>query len=188
MLRSIICLLLFSAPNLSLMAQDKPVPEKPKEEPKKADAVPQKDVTTEGLVTINGKKIPYKATTGKLVLNKEDGSPRASIFHVSYVRSDQDSANRPVTFAFNGGPGSSAVWLHLGALGPRIIQMPGDGTLPAKRSAPTTRPARPSSVHWRWSLQRRPPQSVCCWHIYLVGRGGGAASSAARRSSGSSPA
>lgn len=130
MLRSIICLLLLSTWNLSLIAQDKPAAEKPKEEPKNADVTPQKDVTTEGLVTIKGKRIPYKATTGKLVLTKEDGSPRASIFHVSYVRSDQDSANRPVTFAFNGGPGSSAVWLHLGALGPRIIQMPGDGTLP----------------------------------------------------------
>jgi carboxypeptidase C (cathepsin A) len=112
------------------MAQEKPAPEKPKEEPKKSDNSPQKDVTIEALATIDGKKIPYKATTGKLVLTKDDGSPRASIFHVSYVRSDQDSANRPVMFAFNGGPGSSAVWLHLGALGPRIIQLTGDGTQP----------------------------------------------------------
>lgn len=128
MLRSIVSLLISSSFTLAVIAQDKPAQDKPKEEPKKAEAAPQKDVTIEGLATIDGKKIPYKATTGKLVLNKDDGSPRASIFHVSYIRSDQDSANRPVTFAFNGGPGSSAVWLHLGALGPRIIQMSGDGT------------------------------------------------------------
>lgn len=88
------------------------------------------DVVTDALVTIDSKKIPYQATTGKITLQKEDGTPRATMFHVSYVRTDVDRAQRPVTFAFNGGPGSSAVWLHLGALGPRMIKMPGDGTLP----------------------------------------------------------
>ncbi len=105
--------------------------EKTKEDAKKneSSAAP-KDVITEGVVNIEGKKVPYKTTTGKITLLKDDGAPRASIFHVSYVRSDIDAANRPVTFAFNGGPGSSAVWLHLGALGPRIIQVNGDGTQP----------------------------------------------------------
>jgi carboxypeptidase C (cathepsin A) len=88
------------------------------------------DVITSGLVTIEGKKISYQTTTGKIALLKDDGTPRATMFHVSYVRTDLDPSQRPVTFAFNGGPGSSAVWLHIGALGPRIIKMPGDGTLP----------------------------------------------------------
>jgi len=123
--------LLFAALCLPLFSQEKPAGEKPKEEPKKSEAAQApKEVTTEGTVMIDGKKIPYKTITGKLTLYKDDGTPRASIFHVSYLRSDQESANRPVTFAFNGGPGSSAVWLHLGALGPRIIQIPGDGTQP----------------------------------------------------------
>jgi carboxypeptidase C (cathepsin A) len=111
------------------------------QEPKPTDATPppaastakpakSDDVITDGLVTIDGKKISYQATTGKIALLKEDGTPRATMFHVSYVRTDVDRAQRPVTFAFNGGPGSSAVWLHMGALGPRIIKMPGDGTLP----------------------------------------------------------
>lgn len=116
---------------LHLDAQDKPTVDKPKDDAKKNESpTPPKDVSTEGVVTIEGKKIPYQTTTGKITLFKEDGTPRASIFHVSYVRSDQNATNRPVTFAFNGGPGSSAVWLHLGALGPRIIQMSGDGTQP----------------------------------------------------------
>jgi carboxypeptidase C (cathepsin A) len=84
-------------------------------------------------VTIAGANIGYKTTAGKLLLKQEDGKPRASIFHVSYERTDisaSERVNRPVMFAFNGGPGSSAVWLHLGVLGPKIIQLPGDGTQP----------------------------------------------------------
>lgn len=88
-------------------------------------------VVREASVTIDGKKIPYKVTTGKIQLKDDDGKPRASIFSVSYERTDvKDRTNRPVMFAFNGGPGSSAVWLHVGVLGPKIIQLPGDGTQP----------------------------------------------------------
>lgn len=87
-------------------------------------------VTLEAMVGIAGKKVPYRLTTGKLQLKQDDGKPRASIFHVSYERTDvKDPADRPVMFAFNGGPGSSAVWLHIGVLGPKIIQLPGDGTI-----------------------------------------------------------
>lgn len=123
--------LLWLALSWSVVAEEKKSPESPAPSPaSKETSLPAKDVVTDGLVTIDGKKIPYQATTGKLVLQKEDGSPRASMFHVSYVRTDVAASERPVTFAFNGGPGSSAVWLHIGALGPRIIQLPGDGTLP----------------------------------------------------------
>lgn len=87
-------------------------------------------VIRDGQVTIAGKKIDYQVSTAKLVLKKDDGSPRASIFHVSYLRKDiADIAQRPVLFAFNGGPGSSAVWLHLGILGPKRVELPGDGTI-----------------------------------------------------------
>ena len=80
-------------------------------------------------VTIEGQKVPYKVTSGKLQIKDDEGKPRASIFHVSYVRTDtKDVGTRPVMFAFNGGPGSSAVWLHIGVLGPKIIKLPGDGT------------------------------------------------------------
>lgn len=110
------------------VAPDAPKPDKPAAPEKKED-VAKEPVVKQGLVEIGGKKIPYKATTGKLVLKDEDGKPRASIFHVSYERSDvTDQQKRPVMFAFNGGPGSSAVWLHLGVLGPKRIAIPGDGT------------------------------------------------------------
>ena len=78
-------------------------------------------------IQINGKKIPYSATAGTLVLKKEE-KPWASMFYVAYTRDDApDAAKRPITFAFNGGPGSSSVWLHLGALGPKRVEMGPDG-------------------------------------------------------------
>jgi carboxypeptidase C (cathepsin A) len=101
------------------------------EAPAKEPATPKavEPVVRESSVTIDGQKVPYKATTGKLILKGDDDKPRASIFHVSYERTDvKDPATRPVMFAFNGGPGSSAVWLHIGVLGPKIVKLPGDGT------------------------------------------------------------
>jgi carboxypeptidase C (cathepsin A) len=118
---------------LCLSAIAAPEPEKPAEPPKKEEAPPKaiEPVVREANVTIEGRKIPYKVTTGKLQLKADDGKARASIFHVSYERTDiKDMSVRPVMFAFNGGPGSSAVWLHIGVLGPKIIKLPGDGTQP----------------------------------------------------------
>jgi carboxypeptidase C (cathepsin A) len=99
---------------------------------KEAKKTPE-PVVTQGEIKIDGKSVPYKATAGTLTILKDDGTPRAKVFHVSYERSDvKDAATRPVMFAFNGGPGSSAVWLHIGMLGPRIIQLPGDGSTAPK--------------------------------------------------------
>jgi len=94
-------------------------------------ATSSEPVFTEATVNIGGVVIPYRATTGKLLLKDAKGQPRASIFHVTYERSDiEDKSERPVMFAFNGGPGSSSVWLHIGVMGPRIIKLPGNGTEP----------------------------------------------------------
>lgn len=76
--------------------------------------------------------MPYIATAGTLVLKKDDGKPWASMFYVAYTRDDvTDVSKRPITFCFNGGPGSSSVWLHLGALGPKRVEMGPDGEAPA---------------------------------------------------------
>jgi len=83
-------------------------------------------------ITVGGKKLPYSATAGTLVLKKDDGKPWASIFYIAYTRDDvTDSAKRPLTFTFNGGPGSSSVWLHMGALGPKRVAMGSEGEQPA---------------------------------------------------------
>src|SRR5215470_20283393 len=67
---------------------------------------------TQHSIQINGRKIDYTATAGTLVLKKDEGKPIASVFFVAYTRDDvQDKAQRPVTFAFNGGPGSASIWL-----------------------------------------------------------------------------
>ena len=89
-------------------------------------------------IVINGETIAYTATAGRLVLKAEDEKegekPKASIFFVAYTRDrgpDVDEAThaaaRPITFSFNGGPGSSSVWLHLGLLGPRRVVLEEDG-------------------------------------------------------------
>ena len=90
-----------------------------------------KPVFTTNEVTIAGQSIRYITETGMLPLLKPDGTPRASVFYIAYSKEDEtNSAKRPITFSFNGGPGSSSVWLHLGALGPRRVKMNPDGTLP----------------------------------------------------------
>jgi carboxypeptidase C (cathepsin A) len=89
----------------------------------------QKPVTTKHAVTIGGKRIEYEATAGHLTLVKEDGTERAKVFFIAYTRTGvTDQSTRPLTFSFNGGPGSSSVWLHLGVLGPRRVAMKDDGT------------------------------------------------------------
>ena len=100
-----------------------------KAEPK-AEPPAERSETTEHQVEIGGRKIAYTATAATTNLTGDDGTPRASIFTVSYTATGKgDPAKRPITFAFNGGPGSSSIWLHLGVLGPKRIEL-GDLTTP----------------------------------------------------------
>jgi len=79
-------------------------------------------------VRIGGQEITYRATAGTILLKEEDGKPKASIFFIAYEKQgESDPRTRPVTFSFNGGPGSSSVWLHLGLLGPRRVLMDDEG-------------------------------------------------------------
>ncbi|MEU4197698.1 peptidase S10 [Kribbella sp. NPDC026611] len=86
-------------------------------------------VTTRHTLTVDGQELRYTATTGRIVLRQEvitDGKfdglkPKAEVFLTAYTLDDAEAADRPVTFAFNGGPGSSSIWLHLGLLGPRRV-------------------------------------------------------------------
>jgi carboxypeptidase C (cathepsin A) len=89
---------------------------------------PQKSVT-QGTVTVRGTKIPYDATAGITILKNKDEKPVASMSYVAYTRSGvEDASQRPVTFFYNGGPGSSTIWLHMLAFGPRRVVV-GNGTL-----------------------------------------------------------
>lgn len=107
--------------------------EEEKAEKGKADEKKPKDETsvTKHRANIGGSEVAYTATAGTLVMKEEDGKPLASIFYVAYTRDGvDDPANRPVTFSFNGGPGSSSVWLHLGILGPQRVDMPDEPVIP----------------------------------------------------------
>jgi carboxypeptidase C (cathepsin A) len=95
-----------------------------------AHEVPSDDlVTTQHSITVKRRKLNYTTTTGRVVLRQEvltDGTfeghePKAEVFLTAYTLDGADPTKRPVTFAFNGGPGSSSVWLHLGLLGPRRV-------------------------------------------------------------------
>ena len=89
----------------------------------------QDPVATKHTITIGGQSIEYTATAGHLTLTKEDGTVRAKVFFVAYTKNGvTDPSKRALTFSFNGGPGSSSVWLHLGVLGPRRVLMNDDGT------------------------------------------------------------
>ncbi|MDZ7413124.1 MAG: peptidase S10 [candidate division KSB1 bacterium] len=82
-------------------------------------------------VRIAGEEIVYRATAGTLLLKEEDGKPKASIFFIAYEKQGvTDPRTRPLTFSFNGGPGSSSVWLHLGLLGPRRVLLDDEGNPP----------------------------------------------------------
>src|SRR5713101_8372652 len=107
--------------------EDRAREEKPGE---KKPAPEEKVVQTKHSIRIGGQEIKYTSTAGTLLLKLEDGTPKASIFYVAYTKDDvSDASQRPVTFTFNGGPGSSSVWLHLGAFGPRRVQMGDAGSL-----------------------------------------------------------
>ncbi len=121
-------------------------------------------VTTHHEVTINGQKVFYDATAGYMVLPSYEGKPKANIFYIAYTKtdgpppktedgsqpdpgadskskkdepSDRADLTRPITFCFNGGPGSSSVWLHLGAIGPRRVPMSDGEERPDEPAIPT---------------------------------------------------
>ncbi|WP_298672939.1 peptidase S10 [uncultured Sphingomonas sp.] len=99
------------------------------------------EIATTGSVTIAGTRIPYHAVAGTMIVhpkgwsdtdslenNGEKGAKKpkaeASIFYTAYFKSGAPAANRPITFLFNGGPGSSSIWLHMGAFGPVRVETP----------------------------------------------------------------
>jgi carboxypeptidase C (cathepsin A) len=88
-------------------------------------------VVTHHQITVTGKTLKYTATAGRLPIKRGDGKIEAEMFFVAYSLDGQEASKRPLTFAFNGGPGSASIWLHMGALGPRRVALTPDGFLPA---------------------------------------------------------
>jgi carboxypeptidase C (cathepsin A) len=90
--------------------------------------LPAESVTSHTL-TVNGRAINYTARASALPLTDDKGVQTAEVFYVAYTVAGGDAARRPITFAFNGGPGAASAYLHLGALGPRAVDF-GDGRSP----------------------------------------------------------
>ena len=138
-------------PFTSLQAQSKEETssvkvEATKTETSKPEQFKPEQQQTKGSVTIAGKVIDYDAYAGTLVVHPQgwddvpqnadpdpkNKAPEASMFYVAYFKSDTKAAPpRPVTFFFNGGPGSSTVWLHMGAFGPKRVVTADDSHTPA---------------------------------------------------------
>jgi len=79
------------------------------------------DSVTEHVLEARTRKIPYTATAGMLPIFDQSGERKAAIFYTAYVARDAEAATRPVTFVFNGGPGAASVYLHLGLVGPKVL-------------------------------------------------------------------
>jgi carboxypeptidase C (cathepsin A) len=90
-----------------------------------------KDFVTRHSITIGKELLAYTAVVGETVVQDRDGTPEASFCSIAYIREGTDRPEaRPLTFLFNGGPGSSSAWLHLGAFGPRRLALPNDPVIP----------------------------------------------------------
>jgi len=110
----------------SALAQRRPPGESPEAaagEEKPAPIPPETSSVTDHQMTLDGQTVHYKATAGTLLINGDDEKPYGSVFYVAYtVDAASDAHTRPVTFLYNGGPGSASLWLHMGSVGPvRVV-------------------------------------------------------------------
>jgi carboxypeptidase C (cathepsin A) len=107
---------------------------KPAEKEKPAESAPapkEESVVTDHSIKIAGQTIPYKATFGSILLKNDKDEPEALIYYTAYTRSDvKDFSQRPLSFLYNGGPGSSSLWLHMGSFGPKRVVTANAGITP----------------------------------------------------------
>jgi carboxypeptidase C (cathepsin A) len=110
-------------------AKEAPGPAADKEEHYDMTEVPP--VATHHQATLDGKPLKYTATAGRLPIKSGDGRIEAEMFFVAYTLDGQEADKRPLTFCFNGGPGSASVWLHMGSVGPKQVVLQPNGFMPA---------------------------------------------------------
>ena len=96
-----------------------------------AGAPEEKISQTSHTVRLDGRDIKYTATAGTLPIRGDDGKIQARMFFVAYTKDGEDVKTRPLSFLYNGGPGSATVWLHMGSFAPRHVQMGDEGFQPA---------------------------------------------------------
>jgi carboxypeptidase C (cathepsin A) len=128
--RARLILLTFTFLSLSVplvsRSQEKEAKSADKDKDKSAE-LPAKEESsvTDHTMKISGQSIPYKATASMILLKNDKDEPTALIYSTAYTRTDtKDATQRPVSFIYNGGPGSASLWLHMGAFGPRRVVTP----------------------------------------------------------------
>ena len=105
--------------------------EKPAEKAAEQATPKEESSVTDHTIKINGQTIPYKATAQTILLKNDKGEPIALLYSTAYTRSDvKDPSTRPIAFLYNGGPGSSSVWLHMGSLSPKRVVTVNAGITP----------------------------------------------------------
>ena len=124
--------LLAAAP--TVIAQDQPPPRReqpakpePSVDPRGVLRLLPSDVRSEKTITIDGRTIAYTVTAGTFSLYDQNGERVAAVFYTAYVAKGSDAGRRPLTFAFNGGPGAASAYLNLGLVGPRIAMFGPNG-------------------------------------------------------------
>lgn len=97
-----------------------------------AETVDETPVVTHHEIILNGKSLRYTATAAQMPIKNASGETEAHIFYIAYTLDEgtNNLSKRPVTFAFNGGPGSASVWVHMGAMGPKRAKLLDDGNMP----------------------------------------------------------
>jgi carboxypeptidase C (cathepsin A) len=130
-----ICALLLplSAPATPAQEKESKPAEKPAEKPPEPAPAKEESSVTDHSIKLGSQTIPYKATVGSILLKNDKDENEALIFYTAYTRSDvKDLSQRPIAFLYNGGPGSSSIWLHMGSFGPkRVVTVNADITPPA---------------------------------------------------------
>ncbi|MFB3855318.1 MAG: S10 family peptidase [Vicinamibacterales bacterium] len=96
-----------------------------------ATAAEEKVSETSHTIRLDGRDIKYTATVGTLPIRLDDGRVSARMFFVAYTKDGEDARTRPLSFLYNGGPGSATVWLHMGSFAPKHVQMADEGFQPA---------------------------------------------------------
>ena len=122
----------------STTTQQKPEEPAPPAKPEAGAATPNQKfdmteappVVTHHQMSIGGRLLHYTATAGRMPIKTEEGKIEAEMFYVAYTLDGEQPGSRPLTFAFNGGPGSASIWLHMGALGPRKVVLQPEGWMP----------------------------------------------------------
>jgi len=122
----------FQQPQQNRPAEATPRPTEAARQVSPVPVVEEKPIVTRHEIKVGTRTLGYTATTGYMPIKNAAGEMEAQIFFMAYTLDNAGSApNRPLMFSFNGGPGSSSVWLHLGALGPKRVKMQDEGWMPA---------------------------------------------------------